>query len=92
MERDDKISVIILLVVLFLWDFKFYFDEGKRSLGRPRRRCEDNIKMDFQEVVGGGFVGTGWRWLRIGTGGSMSYDRSKASSKVSSPYSAISFK
>ena len=27
--------------------------EGKRPLGRPRRRCEDNIKMDLQEVVGG---------------------------------------
>jgi hypothetical protein len=25
-------------------------DEGKRSLGRPRRRWYDNIKMDFQEV------------------------------------------
>jgi hypothetical protein len=24
--------------------------EGKRSLGRPRLRWEDNIKMDFQEV------------------------------------------
>jgi len=24
--------------------------EGKRSLGRPRRRWKDNIKMDFQEV------------------------------------------
>ena len=24
--------------------------EGKRPLGRPRRRCEDNIKMDLQEV------------------------------------------
>jgi len=23
--------------------------EGKRLLGRPRRRCEDNIKMDIQE-------------------------------------------
>jgi hypothetical protein len=32
--------------------------EGKRSLGRPRRRWEDNIKMDSQEVGGG--VGTGW--------------------------------
>ena len=28
--------------------------EGKRPLGRPRRRCEDNIKMDFQEVGCGG--------------------------------------
>ena len=27
--------------------------EGKRSLGRPRRRWEDNIKMDPQEVGGG---------------------------------------
>ena len=24
--------------------------EGKRQFGRPRRRCEDNIKMDLQEV------------------------------------------
>ena len=24
--------------------------EGKRPLGRPRRRCEDNIRMDLQEV------------------------------------------
>ena len=29
--------------------------EGKRPLGRPRRRLEDNIKMDFQEVGGGGY-------------------------------------
>jgi hypothetical protein len=28
--------------------------EGNRSLGRPRRRLEDNIKMDLQEVGGGG--------------------------------------
>jgi hypothetical protein len=27
--------------------------EGKRPLGRPRRRLEDNIKMDLQEVGGG---------------------------------------
>ena len=26
---------------------------GKRPLGRPRRRREDNIKMDLQEVGGG---------------------------------------
>jgi hypothetical protein len=28
--------------------------EGKRPLGRPRRRWEDNIKMAVQEVGGGG--------------------------------------
>ena len=27
--------------------------EGKRPLGRPRRRCEDNIKMDLDEVGNG---------------------------------------
>ena len=27
--------------------------EGKRLLGRPRRRWEDNIKTDLQEVGGG---------------------------------------
>jgi len=28
--------------------------EGKRPLGRPRRRWEDNIKMDLREVGGVG--------------------------------------
>ena len=28
--------------------------EGKRQLGRHRHRWEDNIKMDFREVGGGG--------------------------------------
>jgi hypothetical protein len=41
--------------------------EGRRLLGRPRRRRKDNIDMDLQEV--------GWEawtesiWFRIGTGG-----------------------
>ena len=28
--------------------------EGKTPLGRPRRRWEDNIEMDLEEVGGGG--------------------------------------
>ena len=40
--------------------------EGKRQLGRPRLRWDDNIMMDLQEVGRG--LGTGWGWLRIGTG------------------------
>jgi hypothetical protein len=28
--------------------------EGKRQIGRPRRRWDDNIKMDLQEVGCGG--------------------------------------
>jgi hypothetical protein len=30
--------------------------EGKTPLGRPRRRWEDNIKMDLQEVGCGGMA------------------------------------
>jgi hypothetical protein len=41
--------------------------EGKRPLGRPRRRWEDNIRMDLREIGKGGMD-----WidlLRIGTTG-----------------------
>jgi hypothetical protein len=31
--------------------------EGKRPLGRPRRRWEDNIKLDFREI---GIDGVNW--------------------------------
>jgi hypothetical protein len=34
--------------------------ERKRPLGRPRRRWEDNIKMDLREV---GINGANWIWL-----------------------------
>jgi hypothetical protein len=34
--------------------------EGKRPLGRPRRRWVDNIKMDLRS-----------NWLRIGTSGGL---------------------
>ena len=42
--------------------------EGKRLLGRPRRRCVDNIRMDLREVgcrygdwIGLGQDRDGWR-------------------------------
>ena len=41
--------------------------EAKRPLGRPRRRWEDNIKWILRKWEG--VVGTGWSWLRTGTGG-----------------------
>jgi len=41
--------------------------EGKRPLGRPRRRWEDNIKLNLQERDVG--IWTGLIWHRIGTGG-----------------------
>jgi hypothetical protein len=31
--------------------------EGKRALGRPRRKWEDNIKMDLREI---GIEGANW--------------------------------
>jgi hypothetical protein len=34
--------------------------EGKRSLGRPRRGCVDNIKMDLREI---GRDGMDWIYL-----------------------------
>jgi hypothetical protein len=34
--------------------------EGKRPLGRPRRRWEGNIKMDLQEVGLGVWNGLSW--------------------------------
>jgi hypothetical protein len=37
--------------------------EEKRLLWRPRRRWEYNIKMDLQEVVGGGGVRGDWMEL-----------------------------
>ncbi|KAJ4429769.1 hypothetical protein ANN_21973 [Periplaneta americana] len=45
--------------------------EGKRPLGRPRRRWEDNIKIDLREVGYDGTVETGLILLRIGTNGGL---------------------
>jgi hypothetical protein len=42
--------------------------EGKRSLGRHRRRLEDNIRKDLREI---GNLSTGFIWLRIGTSGGL---------------------
>jgi hypothetical protein len=39
---------------------------GKRPLGRPRRRWEDNIKMDLREIAMGR---TGFLWLTIWSSG-----------------------
>jgi hypothetical protein len=44
----------------FWWESR----RGRRPLGRPRRRWEDNIKMDLREIGWGGMD-----WLRIGTNG-----------------------
>jgi len=45
--------------------FRLGKPEGKRPLGKPKHRREDNIKMDLQQVGYGAWA----IWLRIGTGG-----------------------
>ena len=40
--------------------------EGKRPLGTPRRRLEDNIKMDLQELECGGVD-----WIELAQGRDM---------------------
>jgi len=41
--------------------------EGRRPLGRPRSRWRIILRWIFTKLEG--VVGTGWSWLRIGTGG-----------------------
>jgi hypothetical protein len=43
--------------------------EGKRPLGRPRRRWEDNIKLVLREI--GSMGRTGFGWLRVGPNGGL---------------------
>jgi hypothetical protein len=40
--------------------------EGKRALGKPRHKWENNIKMDLQKVGYGRWTGS--MWLRIWRG------------------------
>jgi len=72
-------SILLLLLLLLRWaghvarmDEERGVDrvlvgkpEGKRPVGRPRRRWVDNIRMDLQEVG----IWTGLGLSRIGTGG-----------------------
>jgi hypothetical protein len=43
--------------------------EGRRPLGRPRRRWEDGVRMDLREIGLGGWIG--FDWLRARTGGGL---------------------
>jgi hypothetical protein len=52
------------------WERKVYRvlegkPEGKRPLGRPRRRWEYGIRMDLREI---GWGWSGFSWLKIGAG------------------------
>jgi hypothetical protein len=50
----------------FWWESQ----KGRRPLEKPKRKCEDGIKMDLRKIGwGGGGGGSGFTWLRIGTVG-----------------------
>jgi hypothetical protein len=73
---------VFLILYISIWRFNIIYTfvrarirrqevgkpEGKRQLGRPRRRWENNIKTDLKEVGCG--VWTGLSWLRIDAGDS----------------------
>jgi hypothetical protein len=64
-KSEECVCMYVCMYICILWVLVGK-PEGKRPLGRPRRRWENNIKIDLQED---GLLGTGWSWLRIGTGG-----------------------
>jgi hypothetical protein len=43
--------------------------EGKRPLGRQRRRWDDGIRIDIRETDWGVWIG--FDWFRIGIGGEL---------------------
>jgi hypothetical protein len=58
-----------LKFVLHAYKILVGMPEGKRPLGRPRRRWQDNVKMYLKETGFGVWIGI--IWLRIGTGGGL---------------------
>ena len=60
--------------------------EGKRPLGRPRRRWEDDIKMDLQEVGYGGMD-----WIRLAQDRDRWRALANAVMKLLVPYNAGNF-
>jgi hypothetical protein len=46
--------MMIMMMMIIIIIIIIVKPEGKRPLGRPRRRWEDNIKMELQEVGRGG--------------------------------------
>jgi hypothetical protein len=60
--------------------------EGKRPLGRPKRRWEDNIKTDLREI--------GWEvmdWMHLAQDRVQWRDLVKMSLKFWVPYNAVNF-
>jgi hypothetical protein len=69
LHRDTKISLIKIMQehverrgeLRNAYNILVGRPRGKRPLGRPRRRWEDNIRMGLREI---GWGGAGWMHLR----------------------------
>jgi hypothetical protein len=61
-ETEQVASISVLFFALYcrikvLDSLLYLLPEGRRPLGRPRRRWEDNIKIDLREI---GFGDVDW--------------------------------
>jgi hypothetical protein len=70
--KHHRMKVKVVCCTTHTFDvYKILFGkfEGKRPLGRPRHRYEDNIKMSLKKWYV--MVWTGFIWLRIGSCGGL---------------------
>jgi hypothetical protein len=73
-DKDNKEEQVLGLMNCRLFEISialelFIITSCRCSIGRPRRRWVDNIRMDLGEWDG--VIWTGLVWLRIGTGGEL---------------------
>jgi hypothetical protein len=64
----ESCRIVFLVSIIVAFHYLVFFlpalkPEGKRPLGRPRRRWEDNIKADLREI---GIDEA--NWIRTGSG------------------------
>jgi len=60
MKEDEVGHVACMREIRSVYRVLVRRPEGKRPLGRPRHRWENNIEMDLREM---GIDGTNWIWL-----------------------------
>ena len=71
LSRSMTCNCVEFILIFFLHKYRVLVErpDRKRPLGSLRRRWEDNVKMDLQEVEWGAW--TRLIWLRIRTGGGL---------------------
>ena len=43
--------LVLVIIILYLFEYFCFCAMTSRPLGRPRRRWEDNIRMDLEEIA-----------------------------------------